>query len=391
MSNIKRLQTLDFHLENMKKIMAIAASLLIILGVIAQKQIVVKNTADFNRTAEMVEVKVSKKNTVFLNKQFVLKNEKGEEVGYQLVFDKNKTVSSFIFQADVKAKSTTIYIVSEGKPSTVKYLTSARFVPERNDDFAWENDLGAYRMFGPGLAAENPSNGVDLWLKRTSDTIVNKRYRNELQHGLTYHVDHGNGLDCYKVGHALGAGGIAPYQNGKLLVGNFYNRYKIIENGPLRSTFTLYYDNIKIGNETVSHEITITTTAGSVLNKAIVKYVGKTKPFQLAAGIFTHDEKGLKHSNLKAGVIAYAEDAISNANIPSGRNYIGVNVPCKAKAIANQDNHLLIIADYKAGSNFTYFFGGGWSKWKFPTDNEWFDAVEKFNKRIKQPLKVKMK
>jgi hypothetical protein len=362
-----------------------------ISGISAQKQIVVKNTADFDRTAEMVEVKVCKNNAVFLSKQFVLKNEKGQEVAYQLVFDKNKIVCSFIFQADVNAKSTAVYQVSEGMPTAVKFLTHARFVPERKDDFAWENDLAAYRMYGPALAKENPSNGVDLWLKRTSDTIVSKRYRDELQNGLTYHVDRGNGLDCYKVGHTLGAGGIAPYHAGKLFVGDNYNRFKIKENGPLRSVFTLYYDKVKVGNETVSQEITITTNAGSALNKAIVKYSGKAQPFQLAAGIFTHDDKGVKHSNLKSGTIAYAEDAVSDAKLPSGRNYVGVVVPCKANAIANQDNHLLITANYKAESNFTYYFGGGWSKWKFPTDKDWFEAVEKFSKQIKQPLKVKVK
>jgi hypothetical protein len=246
-------------------------------------------------------------------------------------------------------------------------------------------------MYGPALAKESPSNGVDLWLKRTSDTIVSKRYRDELQNGLTYHVDRGNGLDCYKVGHSLGAGGIAPYQAGKLFVGDYYNRFEIKENGPLRSVFTLYYDKVKVGNDTVSQEITITTNAGSALNKAIVKYSGKAQPFQLAAGIFTHDDKGVKHSNLKTGTIAYAEDAVSDAKLPSGRNYVGVVIPRKANAIENQDNHLLITANYKAESNFTYYFGGGWSKWKFPTDNNWFEAVEKFSKQIKQPLKVKVK
>jgi hypothetical protein len=51
----------------------------------------------------------------------------------------------------------------------------------------------------------------------------------------------------------------------------------------------------------------------------------------------------------------------------------------------------LITANYKAESSFTYYFGGGWSKWKFPTDKDWFEAVEKFSKQIKQPLKVKVK
>jgi len=371
--------------------MAIVASFLIFSGVIAQKQIVVKNTANFDRTAEIVEVKICKKNADLASKQFVLKNNDGQEIPYQLVFDENKTVNGFIFQADVKAKSSSSYQIIEGKPAPVKFKTSAQFVPQRKDDFAWENDIAAYRMYGPALAKENPSNGVDLWLKRTSDTIVSKRYRDELQNGLTYHVDRGNGLDCYKVGHTLGAGGIAPYRAGKLYVGDYYNRFEVKENGPLRSVFTLHYNKVKIGNETVSQEITITTSAGSILNKAVVKYSGKTEPFQLAAGIFTHDEKGLKSSNLKAGIIAYAEDAVSDAKLPSGRNYVGVVIPCKAKAVANQDNHLLITADYKAGSDFIYYFGGGWSKWQFPTDKDWFNAVEKFSKQLKQPLKVSIK
>lgn len=374
----------------MKKILAIVASLLLCVGVMAQKQIVVKNTANFNRTAEIVEVKISKKNAVLLKNQFVLKNEKGHEIGYQLVYNNDKSLAGIIFQADVNAKSTVTYQLVEGKPAAVKYLTHARFVPERKDDFAWENDLAAYRMYGPALANENPSNGVDLWLKRTSDTIVSKRYRDELKNGLSYHVDRGNGLDCYKVAHTLGAGGIAPYINGKLEVGNHYNRYKILENGPLRSTFILYYDGVKVGNQTVSQQITITTTAGSLLNKATVTY-GSATAFQVAGGIFTHDEKGAKYSNLKTGIIAYAEDAMQDANTTVGRNYVGVLIANKAQTTVEQDNHLLITANYKQKSNFTYYFGGGWSKWQFPTDKHWFDAMEKFSKQVQEPLRVKMK
>lgn len=392
-NNLRFIHLQLIHLKftiKMKKILAVVASLLLCVGVMAQKQIVVKNTANFDRAAEMVEVKVAAKNALSLNKQLVLKNANGQEVPYQLVYGSDNKLTGFIFQADVKAKSTVVYQLVEGKPSAVKFLTHARFVPERKDDLAWENDLAAYRMYGPALAKENPSNGVDLWLKRTADTIVSKRYRDELKKGLSYHTDWGDGLDCYGVGHTLGCGGIAPYQNGKLYVGDHFNRYEIIENGPLRSTFTLYYENVKVGGVVMNQEITISTTAGSALNKAVVKYTGKV-PFQLAAGIVLHNDKGIKHSNVKTGVIAYAEDAISSAKLPSGRNYIGVVMPCKAKAIATQDNHLLITAKYKPESNFTYYFGGGWSKWHFTTDADWFSAMEQFSKRVKQPLQVKFK
>lgn len=371
--------------------MTIMAALLMVSGVFAQKQITVRNTTATDRKAEMVEVKADKKLAAVISKSFVLKNNKGQEVAFQLTYDDNKSVSGFIFQADVKAKSQSVYFISAGKPAPVKFMTSVQYVPERMDDFAWENDIAAYRMYGPALAKENASNGVDLWLKCVSDTIVAKRYRDELQHGITYHVDHGNGLDCYKVAHTLGAGGIAPLQDGKLFVGDNYNRQVINEKGPLRSSFTLYYDKVKVGNEFVSQEITIITTAGSIFNKAEVRYTGTVKPFMLAAGIFTHDEKGAKYSNLKSGVIAYTEDAVSDAKVPVGRNYVGVFIPGKAKDILNQDNHLLISADYKTGNNFTYYFGGGWSKWKFPTDKDWFKAVEHFSLQTKKPLIVSVK
>jgi hypothetical protein len=375
----------------MRNSLAIVLLLLFFSGAIAQHKIIIKNKADFERKAEMVEVSVSKMNADFVNKPFVLTNENGVEVPYQLLRNVDNKLQSFIFQADVKAKSMTTYSLKQGKPSKVACRTHARFVPERMDDFAWENDLAAYRMYGPALAKDNPSNGIDLWLKRTADTVVNKLYRDELVHGRSYHIDHGDGLDCYKVGNTLGAGGIGLYQTNELFIGKAYDRYKVLENGPLRSTFTLYYDQVKIGKDIISQEITISTTAGSPLNKAVVKYSGKAQAFQLAPGITLHDNKGVKYSNQKSGIIAYAEDAVSDKGVPSGRNYVGVIIPKNAKTIVEQDNHLLVLANYKIGTTFTYYFGGGWSKWKFPTDKDWFDTVERFKNQLVQPLLVTVK
>lgn len=375
----------------MKHFAFIIASLLVFSGVYAQTKVKVLNNSNFDRTNEIVEVKASKKTLVYIKNSFVLTNSEGKEIAYQLTYNSQKQVNGFIFQADVKAKSKSVYLIATGKPAKVKYLTSAQFVPERKDDFAWENDIAAYRMYGPALASEKPSNGVDLWLKRVPDTVVAKRYRDELKNGLTYHVDRGNGLDCYKVAHTLGAGGIAPFQNGKLFVGDNYNRYVINEIGPLRSVFTLYYDKVKVGNEIVSQEIKVTTLAGSILNKAEVTYSGKVANFDVAGGIFTHDEKGKKYSKPESGIIAYAEDAVSDAKENVGRNYVGVYFPSKATGILSQDNHLLITAPYKTMSTFTYYFGGGWNKWQFPTDEDWFNAMEKFNLQKRQPLKVCIK
>ena len=354
------------------------------------KTITVTNSADFARKGEMVEVRLANLQINPAKTTFILKNQ-NKEVAYQIVNKQNANEALLIFQATLNAGEKAVFEISKGKPAAVKPLTFARQVPERKDDFAWENDLAGYRMYGPALANENPSNGVDLWLKRTSDLVVDKRYHDELVNGKSYHIDHGDGLDCYKVGHTLGAGGISPYVNEKLWVGNFYNSYRVIENGPLRSVFELKYNAVNIDGETYSQTLTITSDAGSLLNKAIVKFEGADKEMKLAGGIFIHDGKGSIKDSADKGFIAYAENAVSDAGVPSGRNYVGVLIPKGATESQKDKEHVLIMTDYKPGTEFTYYFGGGWSKWGFPTDADWFKAMQTFNNKLKSPLKVEIK
>lgn len=384
----------------MKSILNIGlASLLSISSVFAQKSILVTNSTDLSRNAELIELKIDVKKDSKLKNPFVLKNEKGEEVGYQLIKDDMNETTGILFQANVKAKSSSTYFIFPGKPATFKAKTFGRQVPERKDDFAWENDFAAYRMYGPALANENPSNGIDFWAKKTDDLIVNEFYEGELKHGLSYHRDRGRGLDFYKVGHTLGCGGIAPYMNETLWVGNHYDHFKVKEDGPLRTVFTLIYDSLLVGNEYYKHTITITSDAGSLMNKAEVIYTGKSQKMQLAPGIFLHDGKGTIKNLINSecficcksdGYLTYAENAVSEFNEPSGRNYVGVFVDVKGKLTDKlTKDHLLMLADYTVGKKFTYYFGGGWNSWKFPTDKDWVTAVDNFSQAVKKPLKAK--
>ena len=376
----------------MKKIgFFILASLLLVSGAFAQHSIVVTNSTGIDRKGEIVEVSISALKVSFETKSYVLKNKSNKEVAYQLIYNGNKKPQSLIFQADVKANSSSAYSLAAGKPAVVKAKTFARFVPERKDDFAWENDIAAYRMYGPALANENPSNGVDYWAKCTNDLIVDEFYNGEDKKGISYHVDHGHGLDFYKVAHTLGCGGIAPYASGKLWVGDHFSSYKVIEVGPLRSVFTLTYDSLKVGNVLYKEELTITTNAGSMLNKGVVRLTGPTQKMELAAGIYLHDDKGALKQNLANGTTSYAEAAVSDAKVPSGRNYVGVYIPAKVTKAFKQSEHGLITSSYKVGNTFTYYFGGGWSKWLYPTDNDWFKGVTRFAETTRNPLKVSVK
>jgi hypothetical protein len=339
----------------------------------------VTNTLDFDRI-EIVEVNIdSLKKTDYHCTSYLLKDSKGVEIPYQI------SGQSLIFQAVVPANSKAVYVVTKGEPTAFPAKTSARFVPERKDDFAWENDLAAYRMYGPALADENPSNGVDLWLKCTDELILDKFYADELEKGLSYHIDHGQGLDCYKVGHTLGSGGIAPYTS-QLWVGNHYDHYKVHETGPLRASFTLVYDSVQVDSTYYKQTIHITTEAGSILNKAVVCVEGEAIPMKLAAGIFLHDVIDTPYTS--ENIIGYAEQAVSDAGVPAGRNYVGVYIPTSAVESKTEGEHLLLMADYALGDEFVYYFGGGWNNRQFDRDEDWFNALERFKKQKENRLKI---
>ena len=61
-----------------------------------------------------------------------------------------------IFQADFAANQTRTFVVKAGKKQEYAkddFKAYGRFVRERFDDFAWENDLIAHRTYGKALIA----------------------------------------------------------------------------------------------------------------------------------------------------------------------------------------------------------------------------------------------
>lgn len=273
-----------------------------------------------------------------------------------------------------------------------------RFVPERKDDFAWENEYAAFRMYGPALAPENPSNGVDLWLKASPELIVDTFYYRETEQGLPYHINYGKGLDCYKVGHTAGCGGLAIIADDKLWIAGPYSRYEILYQDNERLTFRLEYDSVPVAGHLLHEQITITAQAGTPLNKAevVLSYLGSDSlpELQLGGGIYLHDSLDHLYYNPECHALCYAEDALSdktaadmnreyNGSTSQGRSYIAVVVPT-APAMATPmiyDGTAVQVAPYQPGTTFTYYFGAGWSRWadgkkSFPTDEDWQNYIE---------------
>ena len=250
-----------------------------------------------------------------------------------------------------------------------------RYVPERKDDFAWENEFAAWRMYGPALKAENPSNGVDLWLKASPELIVDSFYYREHVLGLPYHINYGKGLDCYKVGHTCGAGGLIVLANDTTYIGGPYDRWTILEQTPERFVFRLEYDSLLVARHILQESITITAEAGEPMNRADVVLTGSYDgELLVGGGIYMHDTIDHFEVYEELGTVYYEEDALSdktaaqmnydfNGSTSQGRIYLTVRTP-DATVTDIQDGNLIAVKDYQLGDTLTYFFGATWSEWK---------------------------
>jgi len=254
-----------------------------------------------------------------------------------------------------------------------------RHVPERKDDFAWENEYAAFRMYGPALKAENPSNGVDLWIKNSPELVVDTMYARELKDNRPYHINYDGNLDCYKVGHTCGAGGLVVIADGKTWIGGPYDRWEILEQTPNKFVFRLEYDSLLVAGHILHESITITAAAGQVHNKAEVVLTSVqpsvfSHQLLVGGGIYMHDTVDYYMTIPENGYVFYEEDALSdkqaakmnydyNGSTSQGRIQMSVKTP-GATLTDIVDGNLVAVRPYQLGDTLTYYFGATWSKWR---------------------------
>lgn len=350
-------------------------------------QIKVSNSAVFSRTVETVEIPWEKVLSALPGIQpeavGLFGSAAGERRPLQVISRNGKPVS-VIFQVEMVPASTQEFRLAEAPPVSFAPLVFGRFVPERKDDFAWENNRVAFRMYGPALQATGEiSSGVDYWAKRTENLVIDKWYKID-----DYHNDHGEGLDMYKVGPTLGAGGAAPFVEGKLCLSKNFVRYEILDKGPLRFTFRLWYDSWTVNGRQITEEKTISLDAGSHLNKTEIVYRGAGLPMQVATGIVHHGDAQL-WLDYSRHLIGYWEPADA-ANSANGSIGVALFFPQAREArILSAEGHWLVVSDYTTDTPFVYWHGAAWSKSPWITDgSEWASYLTLFAKMQEQPLTV---
>jgi hypothetical protein len=372
----------------MKKTFVLLLSSLILTGCATSGiKITVSNSLPVDRKSETVEIPVKDITSRLAGtklEEVIVTDNSGKEISSQLIYEGNEAPVKLIFQADVPSDGKSEYKVVKGKPGVYEQHAYGRFVPERMDDYAWENDRIAFRIYGTALIKKDgPSNGLDVWVKRTNDLIVNKWYSEYLAGKNSYHNDNGTGCDCFKVGRTLGAGAMAPYVNDSLWLGINFVSYETLDNGPVRTSFRLTYQPFTVNGIMITEKRTFSLDAGSQLNYVTEDYTGTDKPFIVAAGIAKRPEGKMLTGNINDGFISYSLDAGENGTI-----YVGTLIPYHAKAVIETRDHLLITCQYTPGSELSYYTGAGWNKWGFASQDAWIKYLEGFYARLHNPLKV---
>jgi len=183
-------------------------------------------------------------------------------------------------------------------------MAYARFVPERNDDFAWENDKVAFRVYGPAAPLQGHSSGVDAWFKSVDYTIIDKWYEGHLN-GISYHEDHGEGYDPYHTGISRGVGATVIWVEGEAYAAHSYKSYRINKGGGDEVSFTLHYAwDTPLG--AVEEMKTISLPLGTQLFNvdSVFTLNGEPAALPIAIGVATHDEKAEAFYNRETGRIS---------------------------------------------------------------------------------------
>lgn len=388
-----------------------------------QLTVTVTNPLPLQRTGEMVELPMNEVTTRLQltdATQVVVLDADGQEVPAQTTHD-----GKLIFPVSVAAHASASYMVQAGTPRDIVTKACGRVYTKRLDDLAWENDLAGFRAYGPALQARGERGfGYDLFTKRGTDLpVLEKMYASELNpdnwkkveelrktdpeaadkfiNGISYHVDHGYGMDCYAVGPTLGAGTTALLVNDTIVYPWCYATQEILDNGPLRFTARLVFHPLTVGSDTAVIETRlITLDTGSYLNRTTVSYKNLSQTRPIVTGIVLHEPDGRMEARAEEGYMTYTDPTTGPDN---GKIFLGAVFPAHVDSIKpvlfsrqekeqrnNADGHLLAISRYEPGNDYVYYWGFAWSRADIHTTDEWNAYMADFARKIRHPLQVTM-
>ena len=278
--------------------------------------------------------------------------------------------------------------------STQEPRVFGREAVERKDDFAWENQLVAYRIYGPALQATGEiTSGIDVWSKRVPNFVIDSFYKRDAEgtrtHNpdLSYHKDNGQGLDSYLVGPSRGCGGTAVLMDDKLDVSKNYTSLRMLSSGPIRFAFEVSYAPWDAHGTMVRETKRVVLDAGTHLNQITSTYTfDGAQELNLVGAVAIHE--GADATFPVANRVAAVWDTPQDAS--AGRIATGLIAgPHEGATTEQAAGHAMLVFHRRSGVPFTYYAGSGWSKADISSAAQWEEYLKGRSAMIEKPLEVR--
>ncbi|MDF3066361.1 MAG: glucuronyl hydrolase [Polyangiaceae bacterium] len=303
----------------------------------------------------------------------------------------DESVDELVFQTNLAAGESKTFRVQPGERKPFKasdYKVYGRFVRERHDDFAFENDKLAHRMYGPALetwkAEPLTSSGIDVWAKRTHRLVINDWYMTD-----DYHRDNGDGADLYSVNKARGCGGLGVWDAGKLYVSRNFVETRVLAQGPIRLLFELKYPAYDTASGKVVETKRITMDAGRNLNRfeSHFKVESGARPATVGIGI-------AKHKGGTAGLDKTLGLLHSWEPLKEGGGNVGCGIIASPETVeGSQETDLdtLLVANVPPNGPQVYYAGFAWDRrGDFADQKAWLAYAQGFARALRAPLRVSL-
>jgi pectinesterase len=318
----------------------------------------------------------------------------GRELPSQVLdADGNGTPDSLLVLADFRGKEARRVAIEMGAPAKFPARTFVRHDVER-DDMAWESDKLAWRIYGQGLkktSSAMSSSGVDIWVKKTRELIVEKWYTKGHD---AYHVDDGEGADFYDVGETLGAGGTALWFNDSLVRADNFTQWKVVATGPIRTIFTVEYPEWKAGTLAVTQTKRFIIDAGSNLyrEESVFRAPAGTREIPYVIGELKR--AGMVGTMSRTNAWAWLTGWGPTTPKKGGDGEIGTAVLLPRDRVRDwkeTSNHYLAVTYATPNTPVVHYVGAGWTlSGDFRDVRDWWRYLDEYAQRLASPISVKV-
>jgi hypothetical protein len=383
-------------------------------GLAASATITVTHDLAAPRPSETITVPWSEINRLLpgaLLQRIAVKDASGRVLPYQVTNvapqakdPENKGIAygDLLFQHDFAAGEKTAKFTIETTEKVAPVFPSkayVRYIQERLDDIAWENDRLAHRTYGPALAAPAEpgsgkevlvTSGLDIWCKRVDYPIVDRWYNKGHDH---YHKDEGEGMDMYQVGPSRGCGGTGVWDGKQLHVSRNYKSWRILANGPVRAIFELTYDTWAANGVYVTEVKRFTVDAGHNLDQIESTFTATGNAKELTIGIGLHKNPADRGQEPQIAVTPTPADGSLTQWVAQKTNgTLGTAIVVASEAfqsITEDERNHLILAKAAVGQPLRYYAGAGWDRsGQFKSREDWETYVAAHVARVRAPVKV---